>query len=271
MIAASIKSSQDVWKATAIVTGVSIVKSVLLTGALFWWILSQQPNGHIAVDVIWRYVIITAVIVPVLVCPTVVPFVFRTVHQLNLVRAELSAITVTDQTTGLPNRRGFFDLAIPAFQEAREAGRPVAMILCEIDHLGRINERAGRDVADRTLRLFADKMLEGLAGADRVFGRISHETLAVLIVGRNESVVATQAELLRLACQEQAFVVRGARLNLTTSIGFMHQDDAPVTIDHLLKGADAALQDAKRLEGNRVLKVTSGPASPRQSSDIGGI
>ncbi len=66
-------------------------------------------------------------------------------------RSELSRISQTDQLTGLLNRRGFDDAAMPALRSARQAGAPAVVFMCDIDHFKSINDRFGHEFGDKAL------------------------------------------------------------------------------------------------------------------------
>src|SRR5204862_4815772 len=69
----------------------------------------------------------------------------RLMQELTLMRSEMSRISQTDQLTGILNRRGFDDAAMPALRSAYHAGLPAVVFMCDIDHLKSINDRFGHE------------------------------------------------------------------------------------------------------------------------------
>src|SRR6202008_2834325 len=75
----------------------------------------------------------------------------RLMQQLTEMRSEMSRISQTDQLTGILNRRGFDDAAMPALGSARHAGLPAVVFMCDIDHFKSINDRFGHEFGDKAL------------------------------------------------------------------------------------------------------------------------
>jgi PleD family two-component response regulator len=70
-------------------------------------------------------------------------------QELTLTRAELLRISRTDQLTGLLNRRGFDEAAIPALRKAQDASLPTVVLMCDVDRFKAINDRFGHEFGDK--------------------------------------------------------------------------------------------------------------------------
>jgi diguanylate cyclase (GGDEF)-like protein len=165
----------------------------------------------------------------------------------------------TDELTGLLNRRGFMAAArviVERFEKKRE---PVTVLMFDLDHFKKTNDRYGHAVGDHTLRLFA--LIAGLnMRTSDVLGRLGGEEFVAILPGTaNDAAVA--AERVRLAFQAAAVTVADQPVSATVSIGAA--SGAPGTdITALIAAADRALYKAKENGRNRLEladDVTSAP------------
>ena len=159
----------------------------------------------------------------------------------NAERSDLRRLADTDPLTGLLNRRAFLDGAIEASN-----GKPNRLILLDIDHFKRVNDRHGHLTGDVVLKDFS-LLLTALAPAGTRVGRLGGEEFAVLMAatGRPSDFAADFLTALRaLDC--------AGGLRITASIGVAEANLA--TADDwtaLYKAADVALYEAKAAGRNR--------------------
>src|SRR5436853_435284 len=85
--------------------------------------------------------------------PRIVAGVFTAVQHTNLERLidRLTDAARTDSLTGLLNRRGFEDLFATELERARRTGRPLSVIICDLDSFKAVNDRFGHAAGDRAL------------------------------------------------------------------------------------------------------------------------
>lgn len=160
---------------------------------------------------------------------------------------------VTDPLTGLYNRR----YALPQLERlARQqaaAGRPFAVLLLDLDHFKRVNDRCGHGAGDRVLVEVADRLRGALDTSDLAARIGGEEFLVVLPETGAESACSTARRLCRLI---EATPFSGAGdLALTVSIGIALGGSAgtpPQSPEALLARADGALYEAKQAGRNRV-------------------
>ncbi len=133
-------------------------------------------------------------------------------------------------------------------REAR-AGRPVAVLIFDIDHFKSINDRFGHPAGDEVLKLFSAVMNANLRITDLI-GRIGGEEFAAMLpCSMEETLVA--ADRVREAFQNCGIEVDDAPVATTVSIG-VAGGPANTELDVLLASADTALYRAKRGGRNRV-------------------
>lgn len=174
--------------------------------------------------------------------------------ELTLTRAELFRISRTDKLTGLLNRRGFDEAAAEALQSAHAAKRPVAAMMCDIDHFKAINDHYGHEFGDRVLVNIGEVLQAFAADNELLVARYGGEEFAVLAVGITEQQAAILGEALRQGCCARDVVDEDNSARVTISIGLA----APVGIarlSQLMRVADEALYLAKRQGRNCVARA----------------
>jgi diguanylate cyclase (GGDEF)-like protein len=163
-----------------------------------------------------------------------------------------------DPLTGMFNRRGFSEVCSRVIDREAKAGRPVTVLIFDIDHFKSINDRFGHPAGDELLRLFATIVVTTLRLTD-LSGRIGGEEFAALLpCPLEEGVVA--AERVREAFAASNIVVEEGPVDTTVSIG-VAGGPAGTELEVLLAAADTALYQAKRGGRNRVEAAEELPLS----------
>lgn len=173
------------------------------------------------------------------------------------VRAHKAAASL-DPLTGMFNRRGFGEATARMIDREAAAGRPVTVLIFDIDHFKSINDRFGHPAGDEMLKLFSIIVATTLRVTD-LCGRIGGEEFAAMLpCSVEEAVVA--AERVREAFESCGIAVDDGPVATTVSIGVA--SGPPRTgLDVMLAAADTALYRAKRSGRNRVLAATEAPPS----------
>ncbi len=160
---------------------------------------------------------------------------------------DLERLEVTDPMTGLSNRRRLEDLFALEVDRAERYGKPLSVILCDIDGFREINETLGHLAGDAVLALMAANLSEGVRHVDLV-GRWGSEEFAILCPETNLEGALNLAEKLRttvatcevpnVGCKTASFGVASYRIGERPS--------------DLMSRADRALTRAKERGRNRV-------------------
>lgn len=179
--------------------------------------------------------------------------------------SELNAQSVTDALSGIPNRRGFFETAIPLVRGATQ-NLPVSVFLIDIDHFKKINDTYGHQVGDQVIRTVA-RALQTSAPETAVTGRLGGEEFAIVIPNTDRAAATAFAEALRMNIEHQKHAGIEADCPATVSIGVAQ--GAGHALDELLHEADMALYKAKSSGRNRVV-VNGGEAFRNQSTRMPG-
>jgi diguanylate cyclase (GGDEF)-like protein len=165
--------------------------------------------------------------------------------------AELRRLSVTDDLTGVLNRRGFADAVRAQAALAARHGWDLALLALDIDHFKAVNDRHGHAGGDAVLRAVA-ALFTGMAGSrGDLVGRVGGEEFMILLPRTDLAGALDAAEALRAAVEALAIPAGPERIRVTTSIG-VHAvaDGAP---ERMLLDADKALYRAKALGRNRIV------------------
>jgi diguanylate cyclase len=171
----------------------------------------------------------------------------------------------TDELTGLANRRAL----LAHLSEAIAAGRPVGLVLFDLDHFKEINDTLGHPTGDELLRRIGPR-LAGQLRPDDLLARLGGDEFAVAVAGaEDERVTRTVAERLRESL-DAPFELHDLPAQIDASFGVaLHpRDGADAT--ELLKHADVAMYRAKREHTGVELYREHGEARRRDRLLLGG-
>ncbi|MBV1698229.1 MAG: PleD family two-component system response regulator [Hyphomicrobiales bacterium] len=163
-------------------------------------------------------------------------------------------MAITDGLTGLFNRRYMENHLGTLIEQAAARGKPLAVMVLDIDYFKSINDTYGHDAGDDVLRDFARRVKRSIRGIDLAC-RVGGEEFVVVMPETDMAVAAMVAERLRRRIASEPFSIsQGSQsLPVTLSIGIAAlrgQDDNAAA---LIKRADQALYRAKRDGRNRVV------------------
>jgi two-component system cell cycle response regulator len=163
------------------------------------------------------------------------------------------ALAVTDELTGLYNRRYFDRHLTLMLDKAREQERDMAVMLIDMDFFKSVNDTHGHDIGDAVLREFAVRLRRNIRGVDLAC-RFGGEEFVVLMPDTDYQQAQGIAERVRTAVAERAFDTGpGKPLAVTISVGVALNESDVDTPEMILKRADVALYRAKREGRNRVV------------------
>ena len=163
------------------------------------------------------------------------------------------ALAVTDELTGLYNRRYFDRHLALMLDKAREQQRDMAVMLIDMDFFKSVNDNHGHDIGDAVLREFAQRLRRNIRGVDLAC-RFGGEEFVVLMPDTDYRQAQGVAERVRMAVAERGFETSEPRLlTVTCSVGLALNEQESDTPEMILKRADVALYRAKREGRNRVV------------------
>lgn len=167
--------------------------------------------------------------------------------------AELRELSHRDHLTGLLNRRAFDELAPSLLAQAERHHWPLALLVFDLDHFKRINDRHGHEAGDQVLQHVAQLAQTQLRSGD-LLARYGGEEFIALLPACDEQPAMALAERLRQALQQQPLrVADGSAVDLSASFGLAVQPAGEqAALADLFGRADAALYAAKAAGRNLV-------------------
>jgi len=161
-------------------------------------------------------------------------------------------LAVVDALTGLNNRRYLETHLAAALDQAAHKGRPLSLMMLDIDHFKKVNDTYGHDAGDEVLKMFAQRIKRVVRGADLVC-RMGGEEFVIVMPETPLHLAQKIAERVRIVVEAELFPIdKGARsIPVTTSIGLAERG-ADANPDALLRRADKALYGSKATGRNRV-------------------
>jgi diguanylate cyclase (GGDEF)-like protein len=162
----------------------------------------------------------------------------------NALESELREMSLSDELTGLYNRRGFLLLGGQALRDARRAGRPVSVLFFDADGLKKVNDSLGHDVGSKLLLDIATLLRATFRGSD-VVGRVGGDEFAVITHGRQPDLAPALRRLDDATATPNCAGNRPYRISL--SVGQVTSDpQGEESLTELLDRADAAMYQTKR-------------------------
>jgi len=158
---------------------------------------------------------------------------------------ELRKLSLSDDLTGLLNRRGFMRVAKHQLKVANRSKREMLLLYMDFDHLKQINDALSHRDGDRTLIEVANLLKQTFRESD-IIARIGGDEFVVLIIEAGKD----SEEVLRHRLQEE-LNTRNAKgqqpFKLSISVGVAHCDpERPCSIEELLHRADTSMYEQKR-------------------------
>jgi diguanylate cyclase (GGDEF)-like protein len=164
-------------------------------------------------------------------------------------------LSVRDELTQLYNRRYFQEILPLEIKRSQRFKRPLSLLMIDIDHFKRFNDRFGHLAGDECLKEFVRVVNSRIREVD-FFARFGGEEFVLILPGTPKHDGVTVAEKIRGLVNEHAFRsggderLRGERL--TVSVGVAAYPDDARTVEELIDAADIALYEAKNGGRDRV-------------------
>jgi diguanylate cyclase (GGDEF)-like protein len=167
----------------------------------------------------------------------------------------LEQLALSDELTGLPNRRAIEQWATRQLSGAARHNFPFWVIMADLDQFKSINDTYGHDAGDAVLKKFGEILKANTRQCD-ICGRIGGDEFLQVITHSKEDGVRLSIERLREKVEEQEFTFDGHDVRITASFGVAGlRRGQHLDFERVLVQADVALHSAKRLGRNRVERV----------------
>jgi diguanylate cyclase (GGDEF)-like protein len=157
--------------------------------------------------------------------------------------AESRRQATTDELTGLPNRRYFYERLREELAVAQAQGTPLTLLVADLDGFKELNDTLGHHAGDLLLQQIGPRLLDGLRAGDTL-ARLGGDEFAVLLPGSDAAGAVAIVERIRLILDEP-FAIRGLNLHAEASIGIAAFPEHAEDGDTLVRRADVAMYQAK--------------------------
>lgn len=169
-------------------------------------------------------------------------------------------LSTLDELTRVGNRRYFEHQWPREVARAVRFGRPLSLVMCDMDHFKSINDQYGHPVGDEVLTELGDRLTQGLRLGEDWVARVGGEEFAIVLPETGSLQAGVIAERLRVSLSATPFLPSGLALPVTASFGYCSVDAStrgiPNLAERLVTLADHALYESKRSGRNRVTQAS---------------
>jgi diguanylate cyclase (GGDEF)-like protein/PAS domain S-box-containing protein len=160
--------------------------------------------------------------------------------------AAIEALSLTDELTGLCNRRGFLEHARRQVKILRRQRRPALLFFADLDGLKQINDTLGHEAGDAAIVAAADVLRQSFRDTD-VIARFGGDEFVVLVAETDHVVSGRMLERIEGNLRRKNDAA-GRRYTVAMSVGFsIYDPEEPLALEELLARADAAMYQQKQL------------------------
>jgi diguanylate cyclase (GGDEF)-like protein/PAS domain S-box-containing protein len=149
-----------------------------------------------------------------------------------------------DALTGLPNRALLLERLQQELAQSRTQGRPLALLLLDLDHFRQVNNTLGSENGDRVIQEVARRLSDAVGGADQV-ARLRGDEFALLLPG-GDATLGRQVAARLLKALAQPVMIHRLPVEVGASIGIAVAPDHGEEGETLLRRVDLAMQAGKR-------------------------
>ncbi len=175
------------------------------------------------------------------------------IENANLQR-ETQKMAISDELTGLFNRRGLMDLGRREIDRAKRFHHPLSVVIMDLDNFKSINDTYGHIAGDQLLNQVADFCRASFRDID-IICRYGGDEIVVLLIENNAQQAFQIADRFRQSISSNVFRTDAGNLTTTVSIGIAELNDQIEDLTQLIDQADRALYLAKEGGRNRITTV----------------
>jgi putative two-component system response regulator len=179
-------------------------------------------------------------------------------EQLTNLNRRLEKLAITDDLTGLYNRRQAVHRLEEHWSMCERYGRPLSLVSLDIDHFKQVNDLHGHAAGDEVLRGVAEALRGSVRASDCV-ARVGGEEFLLILPQQTLAEAELCAERCRTAIEARTFTAAGVAIRATISAGIASRRPNHAGCHDLLTEADEALYAAKRAGRNVVRSMRVAP------------
>lgn len=174
------------------------------------------------------------------------------IKQINYIYTRTKYLSITDELTGLSNRRCFDNTLEKEFLRALRYNNKLTLVMFDIDHFKTVNDTYGHPCGDYILKEVANAALQTFRKTDTVF-RFGGEEFVVILTETDIKQSEIPLERFRKTIETLDLTYQNQQINITVSIGACQLDQSIGNKEEFLQKADNALYDAKNSGRNKVV------------------
>ena len=176
------------------------------------------------------------------------------VTEQKALQTALEQLAATDPLTGAANRRAFMDKMHSEAQRSQRSGRPLSIVMIDIDKFKAVNDTYGHQTGDEVLKRVSAVCRQTIRESVDMLARFGGEEFVVVAPDTDLDGAAALAERLRRGLEAQQVVCEGGPIRFTASFGVASVGPAGTEqdIDEALRRADECLYLSKKNGRNRV-------------------
>ena len=175
----------------------------------------------------------------------------KTHVELKRAKEKLLRMAITDELTGLVNRRYFMGRLLHEYERTKRYESVFTVLMIDLDYFKKINDTYGHQAGDTVLRTISDSMKLSVRLSD-IIGRIGGEEFAVILPETDINAALIIGDRLRKRIEALEIPHKSSKLKITISIGASPSSKDDLSIDDVLQRSDAALYRAKDNGRNRI-------------------
>lgn len=179
---------------------------------------------------------------------------------------EVQQLAITDPLTLLSNRRRFFELADQEFERSQRYGRPLSVIMLDIDHFKRVNDTYGHFVGDQVLQRLALICSKNIRQID-ILARYGGEEFVIMTPETQAADALMTCERLRNEVVSESFATTRGPIPISISLGVVDLSVPCKSLEELLDRSDQALYHSKNSGRNCTSVWSEANALPQSPED----
>ena len=236
--------NEQAFLAAIVKTGLLVLIGASITTVCITWFTTHdyEPSIH-------HQAMRTAFFLPLIIVPACIGIIGRQSLLNHRLMLEATRLALTDEMTGLANRRAFYKEAQDTLEATDLELQGVAIFIIDLDHFKRVNDVYGHDAGDKVL-IHAAKQMERAVLHGSLVCRLGGEEFAIMLTYRSFPEIHEHAEAIRHRIASKPCLVAGQEIAVTASLGagVAHARD---TVKTVMTRADNALYEAKHEGRNR--------------------
>ena len=174
------------------------------------------------------------------------------IRQINYIYTRTKYLSVTDNLTGLANRRNFESTFEKEFLRALRYNNKLTLVMFDIDHFKNINDTFGHPCGDFVLRQVANSALQTFRKTDSIF-RFGGEEFVVILTETDIKQAIIPLERFRKTVETLGLTYQDQEVTVTVSIGACQLTTNIKTTEEFLQKVDETLYKAKNSGRNKTI------------------